>query len=364
MARIVLRLLNSVFGWVLGSAIALASVYAGYSIWDNFQIYASAANVQDALRQLKPDAEADGGPSFEELLQINGDVFAWLTVNGTNIDYPVLQGKDNQEYMNKDVYGENSLAGSIFLDVRNNKDLSDNYNLIYGHNMDDHLMFGDLALFKDKQFFSDKANNRAEIMLPGKKKGYRVAAILQLPAGTEEIFNPDLWKDSIEGFAEFLQKSSIYYRKSITDDMIKNPDNYEVVTLVTCSDGSTNDRTILVLVRRKSGVDDEYVIDDDDTEDTSEDTTESSESSSEQDDDSDNGNGGNHGGNGNGNGNSNYNNSSYSNGSDASDIGGSGPKQTGDNQHKSFWILLMLSSLVLILLYESMERMSNKRKEY
>ena len=57
-------------------------------------------------------------------MAINKDVAGWITIDDTHIDYPVVQGKDDMEYINKDVYGEFSLSGSIFLSCMNKKDFS------------------------------------------------------------------------------------------------------------------------------------------------------------------------------------------------------------------------------------------------
>lgn len=80
------------------------------------QVYASVDDIQSQLLKYKPTPGEDNGPTFEELRAINPDVCAWITLDGTKIDYPVLQGEDNLTYINKDVYGNFALAGSIFLD--------------------------------------------------------------------------------------------------------------------------------------------------------------------------------------------------------------------------------------------------------
>lgn len=321
MSRILLKLLNGIYGWIVGTAIVASAAYAGYAIWDNAQIYQAAENVQDQIRQLKPDAEAKDGPGFEELRALNGDVVGWITVDGTNIDYPVLQGDTNLTYMNKDVYGKFSLAGSIFLDTRNKADFSDPYSLIYGHNMDEHLMFGDLALFKDKKFF--EKNTQATLMIPGESRGYKVAAVLQISAGTEEIFNPDKWKDNLQGFGEFLKKNSIWYHSDLIQKLITNPKKMEVLSLVTCSDGSTNDRTVLILIRENP-----------DRPDTPE--------HPDKDPDKDN---------------------TSSRNKKTNDVEGSGSKKTGDTQNPDFWMALIVGILLFIAVFEGIDRYRSRRKE-
>ena len=93
--------------------LVIAGLYSGYALWDNAQIYAAVDDVQSELLKLKPDTAEDGGASFEELRAVNPDVCAWLTLDHTNIDQPILQGKDNLSYINTDVYGNFAMAGAF-----------------------------------------------------------------------------------------------------------------------------------------------------------------------------------------------------------------------------------------------------------
>lgn len=319
MSRIILKLLNNIYGWVVGAVVMAAVAYAGYSIWDNFQIYQAAEDVQNEIRQLKPDKEAKGGPGFDDLRKLNGEVVGWITVDGTNIDYPILQGENNLDYMNKDVYGNFSLAGSIFLDTRNQRDFSDDYALIYGHNMDEHLMFGDLALFKEKDFFEN--NQTASLLVPGEKRDLKVAAVLQIPAGTEDIFNPDKWKNNLNGLGEFIKDSSIWYHTDLIQGLISHASQMEVVSLVTCSDGSTNDRTVLILIRQK-------------------DASQTTGTDSSQ-----------------------VNGTGSSNTGRTDAIGGNGPKKTGDGSHQHFWEAVIVGILLFIVVFESIDRYRSRRKK-
>ena len=70
--------------------------------------------------------------SLQELIALNPDVRAWITIDGTHIDYPMTQGKDDMEYVNKDAKGDFALSGAIFLSAQNKPDFSDPYMLTYG----------------------------------------------------------------------------------------------------------------------------------------------------------------------------------------------------------------------------------------
>ena len=106
-ARVILKIANTVLSAVIVLALLLAGAYALYALRDNSQIYASADKVQEELLKLKPElqeASSDSGASFKELLSLNADICAWVTVDNTTIDYPVVQGGSNLSYINKDVY--------------------------------------------------------------------------------------------------------------------------------------------------------------------------------------------------------------------------------------------------------------------
>jgi len=333
MSRVALRLLNGIYGFVVGAVILAAAVISGYSIWDNTQVYRRAENVQNQIRQLKPEIDEEGKPNFDELSALNEDVVAWITVDGTNIDYPVLQGEDNLTYMNKDVYGEFSLAGSIFLDYRNKADFSDNYSLIYGHNMDKHLMFGDLVLFKDKEFFAEN-KDAVLLMINGISRELNTVSVLQISAGTDEIFNPHHWDRDLKGFSDFLKENSIWYHTDMVDKLEKNPNKYGVVALATCSDGNTNDRTVLILIYEK----DTGGAEDDNPEDIPVDKPDEPEITTAD------------------------SNSITAVNTTTTTIAvdGNGPKPTGDDENRKLWILVIAGVAVFIAIFETADYIRKK----
>ena len=117
-----------------------------YAMIDAYMVYAGANDSN--IMKYKPAAG-----DTEMLRELSDDAVAWLTVDGTRIDYPVMQGKTNDDYLNKDPYGEFSLSGSIFLDSRNDKMFSDPYSLVYGHHMEYGAMFGSLDGYADREYF-------------------------------------------------------------------------------------------------------------------------------------------------------------------------------------------------------------------
>ena len=91
---------------------------------------------------------------FKTLLAINPDTVAWLMLDDTPIDHPVVQGKDNFEYLDKAFDGGFYVGGTLFLDAKNASDLSDPYNIIHGHHMAGKAMFSSLENFLKEGYFS------------------------------------------------------------------------------------------------------------------------------------------------------------------------------------------------------------------
>lgn len=103
---------------------------------------------------------------FDGLRAINKDIVAWIQIPGIGVDYPVVQGKDNEHYLHYTFDGKANKAGSIFLDYRNRKDFTDSKVILYGHNMKDGSMFSNLKKYQDAGF--RKEQGRVLIYLPDK----------------------------------------------------------------------------------------------------------------------------------------------------------------------------------------------------
>ena len=103
---------------------------------------------------------------FESLQSINPEVIAWIQIPGIGVDYPVVQGEDNEYYLYHTFQKENNKAGSIFLDYRNHDDFTDRRVILYGHNMKDGSMFSNLKQYQDSVF--RKNSGSAYLYLPEK----------------------------------------------------------------------------------------------------------------------------------------------------------------------------------------------------
>ena len=196
-----------------------------YRLYDFAYMY-NSANDRSTMR-FKPDYSSD-----EAKISLPDSV-AWLVLEDTTIDYPIMQGKDNIEYINKDPYGKYSLAGSIFLDTRNSPDFTDDYNLIYGHHMESGMMFGSL----DKYFKEGYLDEHRDGVLVTKDSIYRVNvfAAFHVVSTNHVIFDPGDY--SVEEVMSLVRDKAEIYRE---------PEEGCLLALSTCTNNLPDNRTIVM----------------------------------------------------------------------------------------------------------------------
>src|SRR5699024_11536684 len=111
-----------------------------HNIQDTF--YQEVSNEKEELNTAQSSKEmTEVRPGFESLQEINEDIVGWITINDTQIDYPVLQSDDNLQYLDTNYDNKLSSAGSIFLDYSNHVEDFDRNVIVYGHRMKDVSMF-------------------------------------------------------------------------------------------------------------------------------------------------------------------------------------------------------------------------------
>lgn len=204
-----------------------------YSIWDTNQIYTASSST--LYETYKPAADNTDSPSFQDLVAINPDVLGWITIYGTGVDYPVVQGENNDEYMNTTADGKFALGGAIFLDFSNAKDFSDFNTVIYGHHMEKSEMFGDIDRFDDERFFN--AHQYGNLYYGNKNHGLEFFAMVDADAYDFTLYNPHV--DNAASYLDYIKSNARYFRSGVAD-----PSDH-IVMLSTCADTATNGRYVL-----------------------------------------------------------------------------------------------------------------------
>jgi len=244
---ILLKVLNGFISFVMAVILCVGGAYSAYALWDNNQVYAKAENVMSQMQELKPEIGESGDDqvvSFSDLKAINSDVCAWVTLDNTNINYPVLQGDTNLTYINTDIYGEFSLAGSIYLDSRNSSDFSDAYSLLYGHRMDGGRMFGDLDKYKESGFFNE--NKTGTLMTPNAVYSLEVYACIVVASSDNVLYNPKLNSGGIGALLTYVEQKALFCNNETASKIRAQGKNARILAFSTCSSEFTDARTILL----------------------------------------------------------------------------------------------------------------------
>lgn len=217
--------------------ILLMLLYGGYSLWDTAMVFNGAFLSSDLL-QFKPAAgDPDSNPTLAELQAINPDVLGWLTIDDTHIDYPVVIGETDMEYVNKDVYGDFALSGSIFMDSDNARDLSDAYTLVYGHHMDNGAMFGDVVEFVNTDYF--ESHPSGTLYLPDATYTIEIFACVQVDAFDSMIYDPLAQNGDVSELLNYVDEIAVQSR------YIGVQPTDKVIGLSTCAEAETNGRVVI-----------------------------------------------------------------------------------------------------------------------
>ena len=237
-AAMAARVGNRILSIMAGILILLMLSYGMYSLWDTYKIYANSF-VDEELLKFRPTDDGEDNPTLKDLKKLNPDVKAWIQVPKTNIDYPVVQGQDDMEYINKNVYGEFELSGAIFLSCLHKDDFSDPYNLVYGHNMKNGGMFADVADFTNKEYF--ETHQKGKLYLTDATRKIRFFACMKVTAADAKIYHPDGYrKDNLKDLLDYIQANAVQYRD------VNVADENSLIALSTCSEAETNGRVVLI----------------------------------------------------------------------------------------------------------------------
>lgn len=182
-------------------------------------------------KEEKGDTPFNRTIDFQSLSKINNDIVAWVYVPGTQIDYPILIGESNSEYLTKNFEGKKSNLGAIFSFADTSKDFSDAHICLFGHNMRSAQMFGELKKYKDK----DYAKNHRKIYCYTQEKisEYEVFSVYECKK-TDFTFQHKMRKNSEEFFTLFddmIEKNIVDFENSFFQ-----ADDKQIITLSCCSE--------------------------------------------------------------------------------------------------------------------------------
>ena len=189
----------------------------------------NASKDEEATGELSEEGSAT--VDFDGLKKLNSDVYAWISIPGTKIEYPILQHPtDNTYYLNYNIDGSFGYPGCVYTEKENAKDFSDPNTVIYGHNMKNGSMFAGLHKYEDREFFDQ--NKTILIYTPEKTLTYKIFAAY-IYDDRHLLYSFDF--DNKDVFKRYLD--DIYARRDMTSNIDTNctvTAEDKIITLVTC----------------------------------------------------------------------------------------------------------------------------------
>ena len=169
---------------------------------------------------------------FNKLKEQNNETVAWIKVNNTNIEHPVVKESNNSFYLNHSFDKSQNSAGWIFADYRNKFDNTDKNIVIYGHNMRDDSMFGSLKNILNSDWYDNEKNTNITLYTENEKCIYKVFSIYKIKSEDYYITTEFENDKKFEQFVNTIKKRSI---KDFSVDVSKD-DN--ILTLSTCANNN------------------------------------------------------------------------------------------------------------------------------
>ena len=220
-------------------------IYSGTQIYNWYEENVQNTSIAEKLNKMavtKNEAENQYAVDLSLLKSQNSDTVAWIKVNGTNIEYPVVKSEDNEFYLNHSFDKSNNSAGWIFADYKNQFDGTDKNIVIYGHNRKDKSMFGSLKNILNPEWYGNPKNSEIIFIKENENCIYKVFSVYQIEKESYYITTEFDSNTEFEKFLETIKKRSI---KNFETDVSETD---SILTLSTCA---SNDDYRIVLHAKK-----------------------------------------------------------------------------------------------------------------
>ena len=183
---------------------------------------------------------------FAGLLKKNSDTAGWINVNNTNINYPYVWTTDNEYYLNHSYDKSYNEAGWVFLDYRNNKDLTSKNNILYAHSRLDKTMFGSLSKVLKEDWYTNKDNHIIRLSTEKENTLWQIFSVYKIVEESYYITTDFASDSEYQEFLDTIKGRSLYdFNTTLTTDD-------KVLTLSTCY--SDTERTVVhaKLIKREA----------------------------------------------------------------------------------------------------------------
>ena len=175
--------------------------------------------------------------NFTELSRVNSDVVAWLIVDSTNINYPIVKTGDNDFYLNHNINKIKDSNGWTFMDYRNSTNMDDHNTIFYGHNLLNKTSFGSISsIFTDKWF--KNSNHSIVVVTPSGRYTYKIFSVYY--SDPNSTYLQTNFSDSSQ-YLEFLNMLKSKSRYNFKEDLSADD---KIITLSTCTDDNNGRKVV------------------------------------------------------------------------------------------------------------------------
>lgn len=235
------------------SVFLLCGAYLGKYYYDrrteNKEFEELRQAVETADRGEEEEREGNGMfTAYHELYMKNNDLVGWIRIDGTKVDYPVMQSKDNEFYLNKNFEKERKSCGIPFADYQCDVDKPSDNVIIYAHNMKDGSMFASLLKYENKDFF--ESHKTIEFDTLYERGRYEVLYAFRTKTGKKDELKYCEFIDAgyQEEFYDFIAEAE---ERAINKNEIGAEYGDKLLTLSTCSYSASNERFVIIAKKIK-----------------------------------------------------------------------------------------------------------------
>ena len=208
------------------AGIVLVSGWKVYTIMHDYKVN---RDIYNRIADIAQPEGFNGDIDFDALRKVNKDIIAWIYYESTNINYPVLKCKDNDQYLHITPEGTWAVGGSLFVDAVTNSPFEQFNTIVYGHHMQDGSMFGNIKKLKEEEYA--RKHPQFELITPDEKYHLRICAFLNEPSDSD-IYKTNFDEEDTQGKQEYIDmiRDSASY---VTGESM-TPDD-RLVVLSTCA---------------------------------------------------------------------------------------------------------------------------------
>lgn len=244
------KTVNRILLIIFAIVFILAAVYLGVHFYNN----AKAEKEYEGINETVTDADKEEESTalnpidFASLQQMNDEIYAWIKIDNTNIDYPVVQHDgDDAFYLKHSAIDKSYVeSGAIYSEKCNQKDFSDPVTLLYGHNNYGDSMFTTLHNFEDREFFDN--NEYFTVFLPERKLTYQVISAFKYDDRHIMYANNFENKEELSAFLQMIQNPEAEQKNVRTELDTAIDENSKIAVLSTCVTGDKSSRYLVCAV--------------------------------------------------------------------------------------------------------------------